>query len=105
MFCCRGPGLHNVHGTADFAGQFGDGGAGILHDMPALIGRAIGMAGSLRGLALRATSCAVAVISCTAVATSSISASCVCTPLSVRMAMSAVCSDASLTFCTEPTTR
>ncbi|MNY35316.1 hypothetical protein D3C86_1697150 [compost metagenome] len=54
--------------------------------------------------ALRATSWAVAVISWTAVATSSISAICFCTPQLVCTAMYAVRSDESLTFCTELTT-
>ncbi|SST12673.1 Uncharacterised protein [Acinetobacter baumannii] len=62
------------------------------------------LAASAAWVALRATSWAVAVISWTAVATSSISASCCCTPWLVRMAMSAVCSEESLTFCTDCTT-
>ncbi len=72
--------------------------------LPSLAAWSALLAASAARVALRATSWAVAVISWTAVATSSISASCFCTPWLVRMAMSAVCSEESLTFCTEVTT-
>ncbi len=50
VLAVAGQRLHHLHRAADLVGQFGDGRAGVLHDVPALIGRAIGIVGGFGGL-------------------------------------------------------